>query len=76
MSDDYQPRTPERLIEILRAQAPNPRSWQAEAAATISRMQGTLHDLEYAFAQTSDIPETPFTLHALDAIRRALGKKA
>lgn len=36
--DDYQPRTPERLIEILRAQSEQPRSWQREAATTIERL--------------------------------------
>jgi hypothetical protein len=36
---DYQPRTPERLIEILKAQDENPRSWQQEAALTIARLQ-------------------------------------
>jgi hypothetical protein len=35
---EYQPRTAERLVEILRAQDPNPRSWQAEAAAEIERL--------------------------------------
>ena len=32
MTDEYQPRTRERLIEILRAHGENPRSWRAEAA--------------------------------------------
>jgi hypothetical protein len=36
---DYQPRTPERLIEMLRAQDANPRSWQQEAANTIERLK-------------------------------------
>lgn len=35
---EYQPRTAERLIEILRAQGANPRSWQAEAAGEIERL--------------------------------------
>lgn len=37
---DYQPRTPERLVEILRAQSQNPRSWPNEAADTIERCAG------------------------------------
>lgn len=32
---DYQPRTPERLVEILRAKGENPRSFEAEAADRI-----------------------------------------
>jgi hypothetical protein len=36
---DYQPRTPERLIEILRSESTGPRSWQAEAAAVIEHRQ-------------------------------------
>jgi 5-formyltetrahydrofolate cyclo-ligase len=39
MSDEYQPRTPERLCEMLRSQAVNPRSWQRETAAMIERLQ-------------------------------------
>jgi hypothetical protein len=35
MTAEYQPRTPERLIEMLRAQSEQPRSWQREAASTI-----------------------------------------
>jgi hypothetical protein len=38
MGDEYQPRTPARLIEILRAQDDNPRSWEVEAAETIERL--------------------------------------
>lgn len=34
---DYQPRTPERLVEVLRAQSQNPRSWSNEAADAIER---------------------------------------
>jgi hypothetical protein len=33
---EYQPRTRERLIEILRAQDQNPRSWQQEAADALA----------------------------------------
>jgi hypothetical protein len=35
MSDEYQPRTRERLIEILQAQDQNPRSWQAETVVAL-----------------------------------------
>jgi len=41
---EYQPRTPERLVEILRAQGENPRSWQAEAAAEIARLTAERDD--------------------------------
>lgn len=37
LRDEYQPRTPERLVEILRA-VDNPRSWQREAAALIAAL--------------------------------------
>lgn len=43
-----------------------------EAIAEIERLRVTLLDLEAAFSKTNEIPETPFTLHALAAIRRAL----
>lgn len=46
---------------------------RTEARSEAARLRATLVDLECAFANTSEIPETPFTLHALDAIRRALG---
>lgn len=36
---EYQPRTPERLVEILRSQDQNPRSWQQEAAREIGRLR-------------------------------------
>lgn len=42
MTDEYQPRTNERLVEILRAQDQNPRSWQQEAADAIERMQDAM----------------------------------
>lgn len=35
-ADGYQPRTRERVIEILESQSQNPRSWQREAAAFIA----------------------------------------
>lgn len=35
---DYQKRTPERLIEILRSSDQNPRSWNQEAADEIERL--------------------------------------
>lgn len=41
-SAEYQPRTAERLIEILRAGSVNPRSWQAEAADEIERLRAAL----------------------------------
>lgn len=41
-TDEYQPRTADRLIEILRATDPNPRSWQAEAASEIERLRAAL----------------------------------
>lgn len=34
---EYQPRSAARLVEILRAQDENPRSWQQEAADMIER---------------------------------------
>jgi hypothetical protein len=37
LTGKYQPRTPERLAEILRSQDQNPRSWQREAADEIER---------------------------------------
>jgi predicted MarR family transcription regulator len=43
-----------------------------EAAEEIVRLRAVLIDLECAFSKTSEIPETPFTLHALEAIRRVL----
>lgn len=36
-TDEYQPRTAERLVEILKAQDQNPRSWQREAARMIEQ---------------------------------------
>lgn len=42
MSDEYQPRTAERLVEILRSKGTNPRSWEAEAADAIERLQDAL----------------------------------
>lgn len=36
--NEYQSRTPERLVEILRSQSPNPRSWQQEAADLLDRL--------------------------------------
>lgn len=39
---EYQPRTPDRLMEILRAQDANPRSWQQEAADEIERLRDIL----------------------------------
>lgn len=44
-----------------------------EIKAENERLRATLHDLRFAFENTSEIPETPFTLHALGAIRRVLG---
>ncbi len=35
---EYQPRTTERLLEILGSESTGPRSWQAEAAAEINRL--------------------------------------
>lgn len=43
--DEYQPRTAERLIEILRAQSQNPRSWQQEAADEIERLRELVTDI-------------------------------
>jgi hypothetical protein len=40
MTDEYQPRTIERIIEILLAQNDNPRSWQYEA---VIHLRGCLH---------------------------------
>lgn len=36
---EYQARTPERLMEILRTQDANPRSWQQEAADAIQNLK-------------------------------------
>ena len=44
MSTEYQPRTAERLIEILNAQDDNPRSWQREAAVTIAQLEAALKE--------------------------------
>lgn len=38
-TDEYQPRTRERLIEILNAGDQNPRSWQQEAIAFLHRTE-------------------------------------
>lgn len=51
MSAEYQPRTAERLIEILRAQDPNPRSWQQESADTMLRILTGLN----VIAQAGDL---------------------
>lgn len=39
---DYQKRTPERLIAILRSWDQNPRSWQQEAADEIASLRAQL----------------------------------
>lgn len=39
---DYQKRTPERLVEILRSSDQNPRSWNQEAADEIDRLRAEL----------------------------------
>lgn len=36
---EYQPRTHDRLVEILKAQDENPRSWQQEAADELARVK-------------------------------------
>ncbi len=46
----------------------------AQKDALIERMLATLINLEFAFAETSDITETPFTLHALAAIRQTIAE--
>jgi hypothetical protein len=41
---DYQKRTAERLIEILRSSDQNPRSWNQEAADEIERLRKGIQD--------------------------------
>lgn len=72
---DYQPRTPERLVEILRAQSQNPRSWPNEAADAIEqflrpvpamdRLRAAAHDLAH------EINTAPSTELSDEATRRA-----
>lgn len=48
---EYQRRTAERLVEILRAQDENPRSWQREAAGEIECLKGALEELYQAYQE-------------------------
>lgn len=49
MSDEYQPRTVERLVEILRSSSDNPRSWKREAADALERLSAATEDRPKAF---------------------------
>jgi hypothetical protein len=45
---EYQPRTLERIIEILQSQDQNPRSWQAEAASWLQQLRKRIGETEFA----------------------------
>lgn len=44
---EYQRRSTERIIEVLRSGDQNPRSWQQEAASRLSAMQEALQAVEW-----------------------------
>lgn len=48
---EYQPRTPERLVEVLRSHGYGPRTWQAEAADLIERLIGLPQSPDTRFLQ-------------------------
>src|SRR4051812_43871053 len=45
-TDEYQPRTTGRLIEILTAKGVNPRSWEAEAARALHAAEKRAEEAE------------------------------
>lgn len=47
-ANEYQPRTAQRLIEILRAKGENPRSLEAEAADEIERLRKAIEAIKLA----------------------------
>jgi hypothetical protein len=66
---EYQPRTVDRLVEILRSQDQNPRSWQQEAAGELERM---CNALELIAGSTTDRLQEIHAKQALPNIGPAL----
>lgn len=56
MSDtnEYQPRTAARIVEILRSQGVNPRSLQAEAAGKIEQFRDALSHMQWCVSCAKD----------------------
>jgi hypothetical protein len=73
LMSDYQKRTPERLIEILRSSDQNPRSWNQEAADEIASLRAQLVGCNgEAKSCNSDVPCALGALAQIEQLRAQL----